>query len=373
MERRVGLDILRAIAIGVVVEQHGRSIVSPVFPQINNLGHTDGVDLFFVLSGFLITNILIKVMPAQNAKFSDLSLFLKRRWLRTLPLFYLIFILNIIFFSHSTDFQKSFQIAFFVFNLTPPFLDHSFFSESWSLAVEEIYYLLFPSLAFLLLKKNNWRSAILISSLTLISVCFLFRAMVFVNLPNEALGEPTWSNYFRIVSLCRLDAIAFGSLMSWLYYNFRQRLLNFRVPLFVVSFIAMIFFDRTFIVDGSFGFGFFSCVVYFSLYPFLVSLTLPFLNELRVPDGSGRVFTFVSKISFSMYLIHNSFLRRSFVAINENTDNQYAYIVYGLYWVSTIIISYFLYEKFEKLVLAWRENRYPELSPISPSLQGEGV
>jgi peptidoglycan/LPS O-acetylase OafA/YrhL len=126
MDRNFGLDIVRAIAILVVVEQHGRSIIGPVFPAINRLGATDGVDIFFVLSGFLIGGILLKSFYEDSVfdvrKYVN---FLIRRWLRTLPNYYLALLVNLAVALVSTN-LGGFTPAYFCFlqNFIPPFSDH---------------------------------------------------------------------------------------------------------------------------------------------------------------------------------------------------------------------------------------------------------
>jgi peptidoglycan/LPS O-acetylase OafA/YrhL len=90
--RIYGLDVYRAIAIIIVVMGHGILVnpqISPPFPVI------DGVELFFVLSGFLIGSILIRTLEKDNVfNFRSVLYFWKRRWFRTLPNYYLILFVN---------------------------------------------------------------------------------------------------------------------------------------------------------------------------------------------------------------------------------------------------------------------------------------
>src|SRR5689334_3382371 len=88
-EKRVyGLDILRAAAILFVVILHGKNVLPHAGRDFLQLFVFDGVTIFFVLSGFLIGGVLIKILEKQTATFKTLLNFWQRRWFRTLPNYY---------------------------------------------------------------------------------------------------------------------------------------------------------------------------------------------------------------------------------------------------------------------------------------------
>src|SRR5205085_5698906 len=92
MAKRIyGLDILRAVAILLVIYAHW---IVHVGSEIFNLG--DGVAIFFVLSGFLIGKILFSIINKRFA-FRDLINFWIRRWFRTLPAYFFVVGLVMIF------------------------------------------------------------------------------------------------------------------------------------------------------------------------------------------------------------------------------------------------------------------------------------
>ena len=142
--RIYGLDVYRAIAIVIVVMGHGILInpdMSLPFPVI------DGVELFFVLSGFLIGTILIRTLEEEDSfNFRSVLFFWKRRWFRTLPNYYLILLINVLLVSFEVingdiD-QFGWSFIFFTQNLYDSF--YGFFWESWSLSVEEWFYIVLP-------------------------------------------------------------------------------------------------------------------------------------------------------------------------------------------------------------------------------------
>ena len=162
-KRILGLDLLRATAIILVLFHHGFTLFE--FPS---LPLPDGGDIFFVLSGFLIGGILIRTTEKQKClSLRDLKTFWFRRWFRTIPayLFALILNLTLYFFinlqNHSIKDtlklmflkEKLWKYFFFLQNLTSNMITQ-FFAETWSLAVEEWFYLLLPIVLFFSLKSS---------------------------------------------------------------------------------------------------------------------------------------------------------------------------------------------------------------------------
>ena len=117
-ERIFGLDLLRSLAIIIVVVSHTAFILQDSFPGFPYIPTPDGVDLFFVLSGFLIGKILIEQAENLNG-FSLKSIFhfLKRRWFKTLPNYYLFLFVNIllVYFGFLNGSINKYTSTYFVF------------------------------------------------------------------------------------------------------------------------------------------------------------------------------------------------------------------------------------------------------------------
>src|SRR5690606_36478664 len=150
--RIFGLDLLRAIAILMVIFGHGMQLV-PDLGQLAKFLDTFfylGVEFFFVLRGFLIGGILMKTISTSST-FSDIFPFWKRRWWRTLPNYYLFLFLNFLGFGLLKEgFRFDWSYLVFLQNFTTP--NSGFFSVSWSLAVEEWFYLFVPLVYFFALR-----------------------------------------------------------------------------------------------------------------------------------------------------------------------------------------------------------------------------
>src|SRR5258708_3318141 len=153
-QRNFGLDLVRAVAVLTVVFYHGE----PFLSNHDNLKHIysffeiDGVPIFFVLSGFLIGGILLKIINNTNFGWKDLYGFWIRRWFRTLPNYYLVllFLMGYYFLNGINLPNELVKYFFFCQNFSTP--HPNFYDVSWSLSVEEWFYLSIPLLLFITLK-----------------------------------------------------------------------------------------------------------------------------------------------------------------------------------------------------------------------------
>lgn len=213
--RIFGLDALRAAAVLLVLFGHTLAHQNPPawLRWFWGAQGSLGVEIFFVLSGFLIGRILLKLLVADKlVTLGDLTEFLSRRWARTLPL-YFAFLLLYFRFDYTGVGQLVADAPFFVFLQNFYWHPIRFFEHSWSLAVEEWFYLLFPLL--LLVAHKLTRS---------VNRAFWIAGGLFLLLPLLArLGQlpriTDWNdfnNLIRMVVVCRLDSIFAGVFMAYL-------------------------------------------------------------------------------------------------------------------------------------------------------------
>lgn len=215
------LDGLRGFAVLYVMLDHlfpyhvfeHITFLKPLF-VVFSMGWS-GVDLFFVLSGFLITGILLK-HKGSNSYFKA---FYGRRILRIFPLYYLLLIAFLIFipaldlFPGSNNFWTSegttWQYWTFMVNLGPAtnMAGHAFLSVAWSLAIEEQYYFVWPSVVRFVTKQTVQRICVA----GLVGFGLLRVVMYFVF--SES---PLWLYHFTFT---HLDGILLGSLLATLFFE----------------------------------------------------------------------------------------------------------------------------------------------------------
>src|SRR5439155_22302542 len=217
--RLFGLDFLRALAIAGVVVAHGFGFMMGHLPWwFGLIGHCGfyGVELFFALSGFLIGSLLIRLGPAL-AQPDRLVTFYIRRWFRTLPLFWLFIgfqiLLELGLRQRHLSYSEIVQHAFFLRNFNT--LKITFFPESWSLAVEEWFYLLFPALLWLGLRVV---SRFNVAFLSVVTAFFLFSTIArMIEAPHAYAHWPVLQRVIVILCFDALMIVVFGVLFS-VYY-----------------------------------------------------------------------------------------------------------------------------------------------------------
>jgi peptidoglycan/LPS O-acetylase OafA/YrhL len=192
------LDAIRAVSVFLVILSHF---------GIAGMGSL-GVNAFFVLSGFLITHLLLKEHESSGA-ISRRDFYL-RRSLRIFPAFYVFLLvsLGLDYLEHDPrSFPDAIASALYVQNYRNAIVGHSNSSiaHSWSLAVEEQFYLLWPSVLIFLLPRG--RAAIGRMLLAAIVVVLVWRCAA-----GSLLGlSRSWTyNAFD----CRFDSIAVGCLLA---------------------------------------------------------------------------------------------------------------------------------------------------------------
>lgn len=214
MQRSAGLDLMRATAVTLVLLHHYLELVDMYSPWVWHFYGWGpiGVDIFFALSGFLIGRILLKLESAV-VKPGELLRFWARRWLRTLPLYYVMLVVRVltafaILSCLNLDWNLWRRVLpYFFFMQSWAWPVSRFFQEAWSLAVEEWFYLLFPLLWVVVIGigMRPFRAFVLAS-------IFMLCASTIMRLGATPLTPQDWLNEAYTVTIDRFDNIAFGLL-----------------------------------------------------------------------------------------------------------------------------------------------------------------
>lgn len=363
-ERIYGLDILRAMAIIFLMFEHGKFLLpQKQFPNKYFFALKiilDGVSIFFVLSGFLVGGILIKTLENKGANIYSLFNFWINRWFRTLPNYFLVLVtLLIISVLSYPEFNISSKINYFFFTQNFNVIHPEFFPEAWSLSVEEWFYLIAPSSIFsliLLLKFSPSKSVLTICVILMIlSLCI--RAYRFTQF--EVTGINDWDMLFRKQVLTRLDSLMFGVLGAYISHYYQSLWEKWKKPLFVSGIILLIG-QKAIEVSGIAGWGFYACVFSFTSNSVGALFLLPFLCSIKTGKGLVyRAVTFISLISYSMYLLNLSLIQYSLInkfRIPFLPFVPQQLVKYVLFWAMTIFFSYLLYFFYEKKMMGLRDK-----------------
>ncbi len=206
------LDGLRCLSVLLVLIAHSRDVIHYPAAKLDPLVRwippgTTGVQVFFVLSGFLITFLLLK----EKQKHGDVSLklFYVRRALRILPAYVaFLIVVAIIQITGPLEVNGSswFALVAYLVNFihTPKIAEHV-----WSLSVEEQFYLLWPFLFWFFLVKNERPMKALIVLLIPVVVAPVGRVIGSRNPDSLLFNEFSFFNHF--------DSLAFGCLLAFLF------------------------------------------------------------------------------------------------------------------------------------------------------------
>jgi len=297
-----GLDLIRALAVAMVLVTHASFFFLPLTHDLQAwwMPGQLGVELFFVLSGFLIGGIL-----AEQAEHGDLDVrqFWVRRWLRTLPNYYLFLLVNFLIERWATGaWPHAWSYLYFGQNLAWP--SPMFYGESWSLAIEEIFYLIAP----LLILMARGRLARYMRPIPLIVIGIL--VFTGIRIAFVLQGDPGWDEGVRKVTLVRLDAIAYGVLAIVLYRRFRMttRVVTGAALLGAVGVAICVWSYFALPRDSSF----FARTFLFNLIPISFAAFLPLAARWRNSGLPKFVEVAVNKLalwSYALYVSHLALLR----------------------------------------------------------------
>ena len=316
-QRNFGLDVLRVAAIGAVLAFHGDLgfAISTGLSQWQGwraaLSVSAGVlalEWFFVLSGYLIGSILIRGYEAQGHWWASARTFWLRRWFRTLPNYYLFLCVNaLLVWCGIEQGQFSWRFLFFAQSLVSAQEKPFFFAESWSLAVEEWFYLLIPCVLGVLAltirgsrQSRFWAAAGLMIALPMV--------LRIVAAPPAHFFA--WDESVRRVTAMHLDSIGWGVAAAivgrwrpaaWARHQGGKAALGLLMTLGGVG--ALFYFM---VVDwrGVAG-GRFNDLALITAPALGTALMLPWLASRRIGvDWLRRLAARAADYSYSMYLCH---------------------------------------------------------------------
>lgn len=363
-ERIFGLDLMRAVAILMVLCSH----VLWIYPNHKNFFTSAfevfglwGVEIFFVLSGFLIGGILYKKFIHVSFGWNEMVGFLKRRWFRTLPNYYLVLVLNVIIsIGIGYETRELWKYFFFLQNFNSKML--AFFPESWSLSVEEFTYLFLAIGLFVFgLLRTNDKSKKFFKIVFFIWVVSLF-LKVFYHFNLSKADMNYWNLNLKSVVIYRIDAILFGVLMYWISEKFKEQWqkLKYNCLFIGIGLSFFIFAGISFFKIYIAAYPFFWNVFYLPLNTLAFALFLPFLSQLVSVNFSlfKKIIVFISKISYSIYLLHYCIVLQllKFYIDTSNFSLFQLHLFTMFYLFVTFLLSFLLYKYFEKPIMDLRDK-----------------
>ena len=354
LRRNFGLDIVRSVAILLVIAAHSLFFLIPFY--INQLAElyqvlgAFGVEIFFVLSGFLIGQLIIKEVLSPPSP-RGLGRFYVRRWFRTLPPYFLVLALR-------TVMGNPFNWRYLVFLQNFDRKVMQSFRVSWSLSIEEWFYLIAPFLLLMACRRSRSPAAFFVACGTIAVVALVGRAV----------GVLKWNIQTRDHVFLRMDSLMIGVMLGGFRAYHRalyQRIARYRAFLFalglggVLATAAWLF---TAIRNETVNQSVLMRTVFFvplSISIALLLFSLESSDRVNLRWASKRwaiVVRFISLTSYSLYLIHLSVFeplwKRNFVT--KGVWESVGWMSLAL--AMSGILATLMYLYFEKPVLRLRDR-----------------
>lgn len=376
--RLPGLDLLRSLAILWVMLFHSYLVGG----LGDHLAGTErygwmGVDLFFVLSGFLIGSQVLRPIAAGGSL--DLRDFYRRRAFRILPAFFVVLALYALWpaWRETPGMQPLWQFPTFTFNLLFNQQQNYAFSHVWSLCVEEHFYLLFPIAALWMLRKPSMtRFGVLCAVIVLGGMGLRAWLWLHYYQPAAALDDgPSGLMFLRYIyypTYSRLDGLLAGVMLAacavfrpgWLASIQRRGNLVLLLGLALLAASIALFTQRLGLAATVVG------------YP-LLSLSLmaivaagsggeSWLARVRVPGAA-----WLAGISYSMYLSHKGIFHLVESGFAERL-HQHGYALFVVYAVATVAGGALLHALVERPFLRWRDRGARRKAPVRLQAETSG-
>jgi peptidoglycan/LPS O-acetylase OafA/YrhL len=304
----IGLDHLRALAITYVFLFHYQFFGHPDWEKnIAGFGWT-GVDLFFVLSGFLISGQLFSTIAKGKA--ISVKEFFVKRFFRIIPpfLFVLILYFNFPALSEWGHLAPAWRYLTFTLNFGFDLKKYGTFSHDWSLCVEEQFYLILPLTLLLLTYFKAGKKAVYLI-LALFIAGFIVRLwgwyhFIEPKLPTNDIGL-VWNEYIYYPTYNRLDGLLIGVSIAGLftfYPSIKQKVNRYSNLIMLIGLIMLV---GAYFVSTPQD-NFYTCVFGFPL------IALAYGTILAAIVCTSNIFynlkSFVTSqiatLSYSIYLIH---------------------------------------------------------------------
>jgi peptidoglycan/LPS O-acetylase OafA/YrhL len=357
MHRLPGLDLLRAIAIVWVMLFHSFIVggLGPDFTWLSRYGWA-GVDIFFVLSGFLIGTQVLR--PLQRGEPLSFSAFYERRAWRILPAFAVVLALYVWFpaLREVPGLQPWWQFATFTLNLLIDYNQNQAFSHAWSLCAEEHFYLVFPLLAWWLTRQPSTSKfigvcvAVVVLGIALRTSMWLHDTALDPprNWFLEDIYYPTWMRLDGLLMGIKLAALRVYRPQAWA----RLQTCSNVVLLggIAVSCLALwLFRDRGGLLANALGWPLLSSG--FGLLVFAGADRQSLLGRWRLP-GAG----WLAAISYSLYLSHKIAFHIVATTLGARLQGHDA-IAFVTYAVAVLMLGAALHYLVERPCLRLRERR----------------
>jgi peptidoglycan/LPS O-acetylase OafA/YrhL len=368
LEKKIGFN-----AIDTIVSGGPNGPIRWLSPLVTFGGYM-GVVFFFVLSGFLITYLLM--IEKRERGSIQIGKFYLRRILRIWPLYFLLVILGFFvlpeiewfrLIPQEDQFYKHYLLNLICYVLMLPNLAFSIVMEGapnlghlWSVGVEEQFYLFWP-LIIAFSPRPQRAIVVFIGVWLLVKLSFLILQKMILGLPDldpDLMIFSWWESMKRLLGTMKFECMAMGGLGAWWIYRRDHFILRicYSRPAELLSYLSIL--PIIYLVPKSF----YSIMHIILTIPFLVIILNVATNERAILRLRGHYFNVLGKISYGIYMYHFLCIMFSFNALDyifhfpKNLLWWQSVLLYVVSISFTVGISYLSYSYFESRFLRWKQK-----------------
>lgn len=347
MSRNFGLDLIRVFSISLVLLQHADINIPGLSPlKIGGIG----VEIFFVLSGFLIGGIILNDLKKNNSFIYTISHFWFKRWFRILPLYYIILGFKYLFIDQTIGHNIFYYFLFLQNN----FYGISYLDVSWSLVIEEWFYLISPIFLYISFKILKSKKTLIFSAIIFFILLINVLRFFYVKI-----GQPPYQGV-NSNPLFRFDSLFLGILLAFikdnypLLFKFISKKTIFTFGVLILILYLFIFWKHAYPINNI-NSSLWIKTLGFLILPFSISLAIPFISTIKIDINksllnkvTALIITRISILTYAIYLIH-PFIYSVFLHIDKYPFLFTFIISICMTIVSAILLYNFIEKPFLKL------------------------
>jgi peptidoglycan/LPS O-acetylase OafA/YrhL len=355
-----GLDHLRALAIILVFFFHYRLFGHPHWVQKVGIFGWTGVDLFFVLSGYLIASQLFETI-AENKKIF-IGEFYFKRLMRTIPAYLVVVAIYFLVpaFRETEALPPLWKFLTFTQNFGIDVKHYATFSHAWSLCIEEQFYFLLPIItAILIYFKAGKKSFVLLIGLFILG--FLLRGYIWIKFVSPFVFTDNyfalWARWIYYPTYTRLDGLLTGIAIAGIfkfYPNVKEYFIRQGNILLIISFLILGSTYFLYLHQFSIALSLFSFpLIAFGYGLLVVSAISPTSILYKL---NSKITKAIATLSYSIYLTHKGLIhvtQQQFVKFGIGVNS---YVMLLLCIIVVIAGAIILHLAIEKPFLQLRNN-----------------